>query len=87
MVAAILSHLNDRKPPSLSAHEPHPVIDPSRLGAIHRGCPAYPGGGGLGKPDIYCYFQTDSIVKPGQTGKGGSKNPDFRRKSLMDGPL
>ena len=29
------------------------------------------GEGGLGKPDIYCYFQTNSIVKPGQTGEGG----------------
>ena len=37
--------------------------------AIHQGCPAYPGRGVLGNPDIYCYvYQTHR--------GGGSKNPD-----------
>ena len=31
------------------------------------------GGGGPGKPDIYCYFPGKSIIKPGQTGEGGLK--------------
>ena len=29
-----------------------------------------PGGGGLGKPDVYCYFRGNSIVKARQTGEG-----------------
>ena len=37
------------------------------LGVIHLGRPAYPGGGGLEKLDIYCYFKWNSIVKQGQT--------------------
>ena len=37
--------------------------------------------------DIYCYFHRNSIVKPGHTGEGGSKNEDFCRTSLMDAPL
>ena len=44
----------------------------NHLGAIYLGRPAYPGeGGGLGNPDIYCYFLRNSLVKPGQTGEGG----------------
>ena len=32
-----------------------------------------PGGGGVGKPDIYCYYQGNSIDKPREEGERGSK--------------
>ena len=56
------------------------------LGAIHQGRPAYPGGGGLGKPDIYCYFQRNSMVKPGQMGEGGLKNLIFAGRPCWMAP-
>ena len=45
------------------------------------------GRGGQRDPDIYCYLLRNSIVQPGHTGEGGSKNPDFGRTSLMEAPL
>ena len=44
------------------------------IGGIHKGCPAYPGEEGLGKPDTFCYFLRNSITKPGE---GGLKIPIF----------
>ena len=57
------------------------------LGAIHKGRPADPGGGGLhGIRTFNCYSSVILLVYP-DAGGGGSKNPGFSRTSFVNGPL
>ena len=58
----------------------------SEEGAIHKGCPADPGEGGLRNLNAQLLFECDSIVLSGRKGRGGSKNPGFSRMSFLNGP-
>ena len=56
-------------------------------GAIHKGRPADPGGGGgLQNLDVQLSFECDSIVLSGRRGGGWSRNPGFSRTSFVNSP-